>query len=145
MARSTEYFHVSQSSASLTAFVEIIVLVRTILAKLGLSRRLSAKTNLPQTSVVFADYGSTIINQNFSIMYYETNCTSCGSIDKWNELMRGARKCSYKRLVARIKKELPELYDELCLNFYNPWEENCQQTKTHYILVHSGIEYFIHK
>lgn len=78
-------------------------------------------------------------------MYYETNCTSCGSIDKWNELMKGSRKCSYKRLVARVKKELPEFYDALCLNFYNPWEESCQQTKTHYILVHSGIEYFIHK
>ena len=59
--------------------------------------------------------------------------------------MRGARKCSYKRLVARIKKELPELYNALCLNLYNPYEESCQQTKTHYILVHSSIEYFIHK
>ncbi len=94
--------------------------------------------------MVFANYQSTIINQNFSAMYYETNCTSC-NIDKWNELMRGARKCSYKRLVARIKKELPELYNELSLNFYNPWAESCQQTKTHYILVHSATEYFIHK
>ena len=78
-------------------------------------------------------------------MYYETNSMSCGGIDNWNKLTKGARKCNYKRLVARIKKEIPELYDELCLNLYNPLAESCQQTKTHYILVHSGIEYFIRK
>lgn len=77
-------------------------------------------------------------------MYLETTCVNCG-IEKWNELMKGARKCSYKRLVAKIKKELPDLYESLCLNFYNPYEEQCQQTKTHYILVSSAIEYFIHK
>lgn len=77
-------------------------------------------------------------------MYYETNCT-CVTIDEWNKLMSNTRPCSYKRLVARVKKEIPELYHALSLNFYNPWENDCQQTKTHYILVHSGIEYFIHK
>ena len=77
-------------------------------------------------------------------MYYETNC-SCISIERWNELMRGARTCSYKRLVNRIKKELPELYRDLCLSYYNPFEEQCKQTNTHYILVHSAIEYFIRK
>lgn len=78
-------------------------------------------------------------------MYYETNCMQCDSIDNWNKLMKGARKCSYKRLVARIKKELPKLYDALALNSYNPYAEQCRQTKTHYILVHSAIEYFIRK
>lgn len=77
-------------------------------------------------------------------MEYETNCTQI-NITEWNALMKGARKCSYKKLVARIKKEIPSLYESLCLNFYNPWEGDCQQTKTHYILVHSGIEYFIRK
>lgn len=77
-------------------------------------------------------------------MYLETNCTQTHNGD-WERLMKGARKCNYKRLVARIKKEIPELYESLCLNFYNPWEDDCQQTKTHYILVHSAIEYFIHK
>lgn len=77
-------------------------------------------------------------------MYLESTCVGIG-IDQWNELMKGARKCSYKRLVARIKKEIPDLYESLCLNFYNPWEDQCQQTKTHYILVWSGIEYFINK
>ena len=77
-------------------------------------------------------------------MYYETNCT-CVTIDEWNALMKGARRCSYKRLVSRIKKEIPNLYKSLLLDYYNPWENDCKQTKTHYILVHSAIEYFIHK
>ena len=77
-------------------------------------------------------------------MKYETNCTQI-NITKWNALMKGARKCSYKKLVARIKKEIPSLYESLCLDIYNPWEGDCQQTKTHYILVHSAIEYFIRK
>lgn len=77
-------------------------------------------------------------------MYYETNCT-CTTIDEWYRLMKGARKCSYRLLVSRIKKELPSLYDELALQFYNPFEGQCRQTKTHYILVHSAIEHFIHE
>lgn len=75
---------------------------------------------------------------------YECNCT-CIGIRKWQQLMKDARRASYTRLVARIKRELPELYQELALNFYNPWENECKQTNTHYILVHSGIEYFIRK
>lgn len=77
-------------------------------------------------------------------MYYETNCT-CISLDEWNALMKGARKCSYKQLVKRIKVELPSLYKALALQFYNPFEGQCRQTKTHFILVHSGIEYFLRK
>jgi hypothetical protein len=77
-------------------------------------------------------------------MYLECTCENI-SIDQWNELMKGARKASYKRLVRLVKKEIPSLYNSLCLNLYNPWENNCQQTKTHYILVHSAIEYFIRK
>ncbi len=77
-------------------------------------------------------------------MYLETTCQDV-SLEQWNALMKGARKCSYKRLVARIKKEMPFLYDSLILNLYNPWKNDCKQTKTHYILVHSMIEYFIHK
>lgn len=77
-------------------------------------------------------------------MYLEADCTSI-DIDEWNRLMKGARKCSYSKLIQRIKKEIPELYNDLCLDFGNPFAEQCRQTKTHYILVHSAIEYFIHK
>jgi hypothetical protein len=77
-------------------------------------------------------------------MYLEFTCADV-SADKWDELMRGARKCSYKRLVKKVKKELPMLYNELLLDVYNPYENDCKQTKTHYVLVHSAIEYFIRK
>lgn len=77
-------------------------------------------------------------------MYYETNCGEI-SQSQWDNLMKGARKCSYKRLVNRIKKELPKLYANLMLDLYNPYWQQCAQTRTHYILVSSGIEYFILK
>lgn len=77
-------------------------------------------------------------------MVYETNCTEITQ-NKWSELMKYGRKCSYRLLVARIKRELPELYYALALQFYNPYAEQCRQTPTHYILVHSAIEYFIRK
>lgn len=77
-------------------------------------------------------------------MYYETNCT-CIDMKEWKTLMKGARKCSYQRLVKKIKRELPSLYQDLALQCYNPFEEQCRQTRTHFILVHSGIEYFLRK
>lgn len=77
-------------------------------------------------------------------MYYDTNCTIV-SIDVWNRLMKDAKPCNYKWLVARIKKHIPYLYKDLCLDFPNPYAQQCSKTKTHYILVHSAIEYFIHK
>ena len=61
-------------------------------------------------------------NKKIVLMYYETNCASI-SIDEWYSLMKGARKCSYQRLVSKIKKELPDLYRDLCLEFYNPFEK----------------------
>ena len=77
-------------------------------------------------------------------MYLECTCETI-SLSKWERLMQGARKASYKNLVRLIKKEIPELYSSLSLDLYNPWENDCKQTKTHYILVHSAIEYFIKK
>ncbi len=77
-------------------------------------------------------------------MYLDCTCENI-SQRKWNSLMAGARKASYKNLVRLIKKKMPELYNSLSLDLYNPWENDCQQTKTHYILVHSAIEYFIRK
>ena len=50
-------------------------------------------------------------------MVYETNCTEITQ-DKWRELMKYGRKCSYRLLAARIKRELPELYHALALQFY---------------------------
>ncbi len=105
--------------------------------KLGVSRRVES------LAYAIADYVADRLNIRQD-MYLECTCADIG-IDKWNELMRGARKCSYKRLVKKVKKELPMLYNELSLELYNPYENDCRQTKTHYILVSSAIEYFIRK
>jgi len=77
-------------------------------------------------------------------MYIESTCSSV-TLPEWENLMAGAKKASYKKLVKAIKQELPELYQDLALNFPNPYSGETAQTKTHYILVHSAIEYFIKK
>ena len=73
-------------------------------------------------------------------------CT-CQDITKqeWDKLMKGRRPMSYKWLKRCIKRSLPQLYDELMLDYYNPYESATYRTKTHYILTHSSIEYFILK
>lgn len=77
-------------------------------------------------------------------MYLDCTCVNI-SIETWNNLMRGAYKVSYKNLLRKILKDMPEFYYAIGLNYGNPYSEQCRQTKTHYILVHSAIEYFIKK
>ena len=77
-------------------------------------------------------------------MMYETYCTEITNA-RWKQLMRYARPCSYRLLVKKIKKEIPNLYNSLALDFPNPYAAQCRSTPTHYILVHSAIEYFIKK
>lgn len=77
-------------------------------------------------------------------MYLDCTCEDI-TLDKWNDLMKSAKPINYKWLCNKIKRELPKLYSELCLNYYNPFMEQSKITKTHYILVHSAIEYFIKK
>lgn len=77
-------------------------------------------------------------------MELECNCSQISTWE-WKRKMKGSRPLNYKWLVARIKKHLPHLYEDLCLQFYNPWQDQCRRTRTHYILVHSAIEYFIKK
>lgn len=76
----------------------------------------------------------------------ELQCT-CQDITKqeWDKLMKGRRPMSYTWLKKHIKRYLPHLYDELMLDYYNPYESATYRTKTHYILTHSSIEYFILK
>ena len=77
-------------------------------------------------------------------MYLEGTCGNI-TADKWNELMKGAKPINYHWLINKIKRELPHLYNKLTLDYYNPYANQCKVTKTHYILVHSMIEYFIRK
>ena len=48
-------------------------------------------------------------------------CCSDVTKDEWDNLMKGARKCSYWKLVRRIRTELPMLYEKLALDIYNPY------------------------
>lgn len=77
-------------------------------------------------------------------MTYECCCADI-SIEEWERKMTGAKPVNYKWLVRKIKKHLPWMYKNLDLKLFNPWENACSVTKTHYILVHSAIEYFILK
>jgi hypothetical protein len=78
------------------------------------------------------------------VMFLECTCADITQA-RWDELMKGAKPCSYKRLVSRIKKQMPELYKALDLHLLNPWHEQAAATKTHWILVWSATEYFIKK
>ena len=55
-------------------------------------------------------------------MIYECCCEDI-TFDKWKVLMHGARKCSYKRLISKIKREIPSLYEQLMLDVPNPYAE----------------------
>ena len=70
---------------------------------------------------------------------------SCMNVSrrKWDEYMEGAVKANGRKVRRLIKQHLPKLYTELGLNFHNPYECKCQRTKTHFIYVHSSIEYFL--
>ena len=77
-------------------------------------------------------------------MWLEATCSTV-TYEQWKSLMKGAKPLNYEWLKKRVKKHLPSLYNELCLDFGNPYADQCKVTKSHYILVHSGIEYFICK
>lgn len=77
-------------------------------------------------------------------MHLENTCADVNE-NKWEQLMANAKPYKYSTLVNKIKKDIPILYKDLDLKMYNPYHEHAQQTKTHYILVHSAIEYFIRK
>ncbi|RGV41853.1 hypothetical protein DWW14_10710 [Bacteroides uniformis] len=77
-------------------------------------------------------------------MYLECDCSQI-SLTEWEQKMKNSRPINYGWLVGRIRRNLPLLYSELCLNFYNPYQDKCRVNKEYYILVHSATEYFIRK
>ena len=77
-------------------------------------------------------------------MVLECTCVTISN-EKWEMLMKGSKPINYKWLVNKIKRELPNLYSDLQLCMYNPYGEQSRVTKTHYILVHSMVEFFIKK
>lgn len=70
---------------------------------------------------------------------------SCSNINifQWNNLMEGTKKANGKKIRNIIKRELPELYDALALDFYNPYESKCVHKEGLLVYVHSSTEYFI--
>ena len=70
----------------------------------------------------------------------ECSCVGIG-INKWDELMEGTTRANHKIINRLVKKHLPDLFHSLGLEYYNPY--NYHKTKTHLILVHSSIEYFL--
>ena len=79
------------------------------------------------------------MNYNSLSIQYETNCTEISST-KWDSLMKGAVKADVRKVNKLVKEQEPEIYRQLCLEYYNPY--NYFRTKKHLVLVHSAIEYF---
>ena len=78
---------------------------------------------------------------NMSIQL-ECDCT-CININEWERLMENAVETDGQELREMIKIHEPDLYESLALDFRNPYEGQSQKTDTHYIYVHSAIEYFL--
>ena len=77
-----------------------------------------------------------------NVNYLELDCTCVGiGVDRWDELMQGATHANRAQIDSLVKLHLPELYEELMLNLYNPYDY--YKTETHLILVHSSVEYFL--
>lgn len=78
--------------------------------------------------------------QAITNLEYEADCT-CLNKSQWDVLMEGAVKANKRAINSLVKKLLPDLYRDLALEFYNPYDYF--RTDTHLILVHSMIEYFL--
>jgi hypothetical protein len=53
------------------------------------------------------------------------------------------RKLSKKKMNVRVKREYPDLFEELSLHLTNPFDY--YQSKTHFDLVHSAVDYVFKK
>ncbi len=74
-------------------------------------------------------------------IHLETTCVNCSGYNEWDNLMEGHTRANKTLIDSLVKKHLPELYNDLCLNFHNPYFY--YKTEKHLILVHSSIEYFL--
>ena len=81
---------------------------------------------------------------NYMEICYETSCVGI-DMDHFDELMHNMKQYSYRTLIKLIQRDEPEMYHDLRLDLLNPWADQCGQTDTHFMLIHSGIEYFFKK
>ena len=70
---------------------------------------------------------------------------SCVGISsaQWDEYMEGTTKANGRMIRNHIKKHLPELYDSIDLDFFNPFEYQSRKKEGLFVYVHSMIEYFL--
>lgn len=61
---------------------------------------------------------------------------------EWDKYMEGTTKADGRKIRAHIKTHLPELAEDLALQFYNPYEYKSVKKDGLLVYVHSGIEYF---
>lgn len=57
--------------------------------------------------------------------------------------MEGTTKADGEQIRRLIKLHMPELYHDLLLEFYNPYEAKCVKKEGLLVYVHSSIEYFL--
>lgn len=67
------------------------------------------------------------------------------TLDRFNQMMDGAVPMDYAELKSIVKRECPNLYETLCLDYPNPYASEAKETPSHWILCHSMVEYFIRK
>ena len=80
-----------------------------------------------------------ITPDNVSSIYLEATCVGIGQ-RQWNKFMKKATIADKRKVNKIIKDHLPDDYEKLALQFYNPYRY--YKTDKHLILVHSHIEYF---
>ena len=72
---------------------------------------------------------------------YYTTCIFINST-QWDKLMENSYKANGRKIRIMIKKQDPELYKELALNYHNPYECQSRVSSKYYIYVWSATEYF---
>ena len=73
-------------------------------------------------------------------MWLEATCSGI-SLGQWERWMAGATRADHRLIDRLVRKHLPDLYEALSLNLWNPY--HYYKTRRHLILVHSAIEYFL--
>ncbi len=80
--------------------------------------------------------------QYVSKVEYINNCT-CISESRWDKQMENSKKANGSIIRKMIKTQIPDLYNELALEFPNPYEHQSVRNDDFLVYVHSAIEYFL--
>lgn len=73
-------------------------------------------------------------------LYLENTCSSV-TIREYDKLYEKATRANKSTINKLVLDHLPDLYEGLALNLWNPY--HYYKTKTHLILIHSQIDYFL--